>query len=385
MRLKRSFHLVTIGVVGVIGLYMLLGHSMAYSAEEKTYKIVFIGPLTGPNTSIGMGLRNSIDLYINQVNKSRILPFKLKFIAETDDSKPSVGVAAVQKVCADTEVVAAIAHFNSPVALATGPYFNSCPLLNVVPLVGTNKLTQQGWEAVVRVNTSFSECLRFAATDMVKRLSIKKLAILHSNDDYGNDIMVEIKSEFEKAGGTVVATEGFNVGERDFMPVITKIRPKNPDAIFLGCLATEAGLIARQKKEFGLKARMVGQPGNANEAYIRGAGDAGEGTIASIMSPFVETLPEGPAFLKAYKDAGYKEPIDIAGSLGYAGAQVIVELLRRHGPNRSALVKEVRNLKDFDTLIGKKMYFDASGEMRPKTVGWGILKDRVWRPWDPLK
>jgi branched-chain amino acid transport system substrate-binding protein len=217
---------------------------------------------------------------------------------------------------------------------------------------------------------------------MYKKFGYKTMAVLHSLDDYGEDIRVEIKREFEKAGGKVVAEEGFNVGERDFAPILTKIRAKNPDAIFLACLSTEAALVARQKKEVGVRAQLVGQAGNASEAYIKGAGDAGEGTLYAVQSPFPETLADGPAYVKAYKEAGYKEPYDVYGVMGYTAGQVIIELLKRHGPNRVALVKGVRELKDFNTLIGKKKYFDKNGEIQPKPEGWGILKSARWIPYE---
>ena len=108
---KRSFGLALVGVAAAI---LMLAPAESQSQDKKTYKVAYIGPLTGPNTSAGMGTRNSLDLAIKQADARGALPFKLELISVTDDSKPSVGVGAVQKMCSDPEVVLVSAHWNSP-------------------------------------------------------------------------------------------------------------------------------------------------------------------------------------------------------------------------------------------------------------------------------
>jgi branched-chain amino acid transport system substrate-binding protein len=85
----------------VTAIVTFFGTGDGRSQEKPTYKLAYVGPITGPNTSVGVGTMNSIDLAVRQANARGDLPFKLEFVSETDDSKPAAGVAAIQKLCAD--------------------------------------------------------------------------------------------------------------------------------------------------------------------------------------------------------------------------------------------------------------------------------------------
>ena len=376
---KRRFCLALVGVAAVI---LMLAPAESQSQSEKTYKVAYIGPLTGPNTSAGMGTRNSLDLAIKQANVQGALPFKLELISVTDDSKPSVGVGAVQKMCSDPEVVLVSAHWNSPVALATGPYFEKCGLLNIVAGAASNRITKEGWKAVVRVNTPFRYLLPNMAKMVVTEMGLKRLAIIHSLDDYGTDIADEFGAAYEEAGGEIVYRDGYNIGDRDFTAILTKARTAKPDALLHGGVSTEAALIIRQMRQLGIKSVYLGHPGFQTVDYVKAAGQAGEGTIVGKLLPFAHELPGGKAYIEAYDKSKYKEPADTYGPFGYLAGQIMVELLKRFGPDREALIEGVRSLADVDTLFGKKS-FDEEGELQPKRIGYAILKNGEWAGYDP--
>ena len=89
MTLARKAGILTLATVvlaGTIGL--------AHAQDKKVVKVAYVGPLTGPNTAMGIGTRNSIELAIREANATNALPFRIELVSETDDSKPSTGVAS---------------------------------------------------------------------------------------------------------------------------------------------------------------------------------------------------------------------------------------------------------------------------------------------------
>lgn len=358
---------------------LILGGAAIEAQDKKVVKVAYVGPLTGPNTAMGIGTRNSIELAIREANASGKLPFKIELVSETDDSKPSTGVAAVQKLCNDPDVVAASAHWNSPVALATIPYFQQCGLLNLVSGASVDALTTQGVAEIARVNTPFANLLPHLAKSLINTLNIKTVAIVKSRDAFGEAGSAGFIPEYQKLGGKVVAEEGYNVGDRDFTALLTKVRALRPDAIYLSGLTTEAALVARQMRQLGMQTPLVGHAGWQTTTFVEASGTAGEGAIVVTSLPFLKDLPGGEAFAKRYVDANFKEPAEAYGPFGYAAGQVFVELLKRHGPDRKAIVKGVREAKDIETIFGKGR-FDASGELQPKYVDMAVLKGREWVP-----
>jgi branched-chain amino acid transport system substrate-binding protein len=346
--------------------------------EKPTYKVAYVGPITGPNTSVGVGTRNSMELAIRQANARGDLPFKLEFMSETDDSKPAAGVAAVQKLCADKAVLAVSAHFNSPVAMATGPYFESCGMLNLIAGAAANGITQQGWKDVARINTPFKYVFPALAKAAFDDLGLRKIAILHSLDDYGNDSAKEFTQEFTKLGGEIVYNDGYNIGDRDFTSLLTKVRGTHPDAVMHCGVSTEAALILLQMRQLGMKIPYLGHSGFQTVAYAQAVGATGDGTLVTSQAPFVDDLAGGPQFLADYKAAGFSDPPDVYGIFGYAAGQVLVELARRYGPDRAAIVQSYRNAGEINTVLGP-LKFDANGELQPKLLDIAVLENGQWR------
>jgi branched-chain amino acid transport system substrate-binding protein len=367
--------------ITVTAALICFGSILASAQEKPTYKLAYVGPITGPNTSVGVGTMNSIDLAIRQANARGDLPFKLEFVSESDDSKPAAGVAAVQKLCADKSVLAVSAHFNSPVAMATGPYFESCEMVNLISGAAANGITKQNWKSVGRVNAPFRYVFPALAKTAYEDLGLRKIAIVHSLDDYGNDSAKEFTEEFTKLGGQIIFRDGYNIGDRDFTAILTKARSSRPDALMHCGVSTEAALIVRQMRQLGMKQPYLGHSGFQTVAYVQAAGDVGEGTVVASLAPFPEDLPGGNQFLADYKDAGFKDPPDVYGVFGYAAGQTLVELTRRFGPDRAAIFQGYRTAADIKTVLGVQS-FDADGELQPKKVGISVLEKGEWKKFE---
>jgi branched-chain amino acid transport system substrate-binding protein len=356
----------------------LFGTGDGRTQEKPTYKLAYVGPITGPNTSVGVGTMNSIDLAVRQANARGDLPFKLEFVSETDDSKPAAGVAAIQKLCSDKSVLAVSAHFNSPVAMATGPYFESCQMLNLISGAAANGITRQGWKSVGRVNTPFRYVFPALAKAAYENLGLRRIAIVHSLDDFGNDSAKEFTDEFTKLGGQIVFRDGYNVGDRDFTSILTKTRGSRPEGIMHCGVSTEAALILLQMRQLGMKQPYLGHSGFQTVAYAQAVGEAGDGTLVASQAPFPEDLPDGRKFLADYIAGGFKDPPDVYGVFGYAAGQTLVDLVRRYGPDRAAIFQNYRKSTDIANVLGVQS-FDADGELQPKKLGISVLEKGEWK------
>ena len=91
---------------------------------QSTVKLGFIGPISGGNAQQGLGAKNGFLLAIDQWNATPGVPFKVQGVVLDDASDPQTGVSAALKLVNDRDMVGAIGHWNSPVALATLPVFN---------------------------------------------------------------------------------------------------------------------------------------------------------------------------------------------------------------------------------------------------------------------
>ena len=67
----------------------------------------------------------------------------------------------------------------------------------------------------------------------------------------------------------------------------------------------------------GLNAVFQGTSGIKSDAYIQGLGPLAEGSLSFIEGAPIEKLPGGRFFQAEYDKAGYKEPPEAYGALGF--------------------------------------------------------------------
>lgn len=348
-------------------------------ADTKVVKIGFIDPLTGPNANIGIGSKNSAELAVREANESGKYPYKIVLVAEDDASDPTTGVAAALKLCSDSEVVGVVSHFNSPVALATGPIFNRFGVIQIMPSSILAEITRgNDYKEVFRVCADNIAEHEFGAQTVIDELGVKKWSSIYDTSSYGVDCNNNFKLSLEKRGGTLLSEDGISVGTKDFRPILNKIKKLNPEGIYMGGLTSEASLVKRQMHELGMDDVLYfGVTGLDFETFIEIAGEAAEGTI--IVGKLA--VDEDSDFVKAYWAAGFKEPFEASGAYAYDAVGIIVDALKEVGPDRKAIVDYVGDPDyEYYGALGLTK-FDEDGQSVTGGLTIKIARNGKWVPY----
>src|SRR5258708_17469609 len=76
--------------------------------------------------------------------------------------------------------------------------------------------------------------------------------------------------------------EAINQGDKDFSALVSKMKQANIDVIYFGGYQTEGGLIVRQARDQGFKARFIGADALVTEEFWKITGPSGEGTLMTF-------------------------------------------------------------------------------------------------------
>ncbi|NPV27840.1 MAG: branched-chain amino acid ABC transporter substrate-binding protein [Firmicutes bacterium] len=348
--------------------------------QAKTVKIAYIGPITGPNAAIGLGMKNSAELAIKQANASGKLPYKLELLVLDDASDPAQAVNAANKAASDPDVVAAVAHFNSGCALASVHAFHKFGLPAVIIAAIHPKITQNGYPEITRVIGDINIQEKVAGKKATTEFGLKKFAVIQDQTDYGKSNAEAFMDEVKRNGGEIVSYDGIAVGQQDFSALLTTIKAKNPEMIFFGGLATEAALIKRQMADLKIPAIFMSDSGILSSTFNEIAKDAATGTLAHGYGAPIEDLPGGQAFIKAYNEAGFKEPYEAYGPFAYDAAGIVIEAIKKVGPDRAKLVNAIRDTRDYNGVLGKTS-FDQNGQTTADLVTTYISENGKWVPY----
>ena len=339
----------------------------------KTATIGVIAPLSGDLSALGLGIKNSVDLAIQQANKNGTIPgWTLKLDAQDDQATPDVGKNAATKLSSDDTVVGVVGTLNSSVAQSVIPVLNSANIVQVSP-ANTNPTLTQGTDAA-NPSRPYANYFRTCTTDSVQGpfaaqyllgAGIKKVATIHDKKAYGQGLVEAFTKAFTAGGGTVTDAETINPDDKDFSAVISKVKPTGPEAVYYGGEYPQAGPLSKQLAAAGLNVPLMGGDGIYDGNYIKlGGRDA---DLATSVGAPVETLDSAKAFVEAYKAAGYSEPYAAYGAYSYDAANAIINALKVSLASatdaksaRQATITAMANVS-FDGATGK-VAFDKFGD-----------------------
>lgn len=326
---------------------------------QPVVKLGFIGPISGGNAQQGLGAKNGFLLAIDQWNATAGAPFKVEGVVLDDASDPQTGVSAALKLVNDRDVVGAIGHWNSPVALATLPVFNRSQMPFIVWGAISPKITEQNFPNAARVTPTLVNENKPLAEWVATGLKAKRVAIISDTSDYGRANQSWFGNFYKAAGGTVVADETFPVGTTDFRSILTKVKSLQPDAIYFGGVITEAGIVRKQMAELELKQPMLGISGIHDPQLIQIAGPAAEGAIVGV--PKAQSNPKLEAMNKAYAAKGYPEAQSPYTKYAYDATGVLLQAMKTAGTkDKVAIARAVRAARH-EGVLGTTT-FDANGQ-----------------------
>ncbi len=367
-------------VLALAATALLAAGGSAAAQDKETIKLGFIGPLSGGNALQGLGARNGFLLALEQANENDYA-YHVEGEVLDDASDPSTGVSAALKLVNDPDVVAAIGHWNSPVALATTPIFHDHGVPFIIWGAISPSITEQNFPEVTRTTPTLAQENEPLARWLVEEAGKERFAIVSDTSDYGKQNSRAFTGYIEAAGGEILSTDEAPVGTTDFRAILTRVRSLQPDAIYFGGVITEAGLVRKQMADLGMQDMpLVGISGIYDAKYLEIAGDAADGTVVSV--PKVSENEKLEAFEEAYEAANFDDPAGPYAKYAYDSTSILLRVIEEHGPeDREALAQAIREI-EYDGVLGTTS-FDEQGQTRIEVVMEPyVVAGGEWVPWD---
>jgi len=335
--------------------------------EEQSQEITIgsILPLSGNSAQYGKFVQEGFELAIEEINKQGgIKGAPLRVIYEDDQANPSLAATAMGKLVQVDKVPIVFGSWPSSSVLAQAPIANQ----HRIPILAeaqSPKIREAG-DYVFRIQPDSRDYLNILAPYACRNLSLKRIAILYVNNDYGVDQADVFKLKVKELGSEVVFAEGFNQGAQDFRTVLTKIKATSPDGIFIPAYA-EAGIILKQASEQGITAKFLGSAPMENPDVILTAGKAAEGVIYVHHFDPDSDDPKVKQFQQSYRSKYGRYPEGYA-ALAYDAGFVLQHVLNMCGPSAECLKNELYKVHNFPGVAGPTSFDDHGDVIKPIVV-----------------
>lgn len=209
------------------------------------------------------------------------------------------------------------------------------------------------------VTASGAAMARFALD--TTELGAKTAATLRQDQDvHSGDLTFAFEKHFQSLGGTLLASEVYQHGDRTFDAQLTKIKALAPDVLLIAAFNPEAPLIAAQARQMGITAVFLGSGGwDEPEKLFSTLADNGPLEAAYFPRNFSTAAPETAPFVAAYEAMYTELPSDQSGR-GYDAMSLLGIAIQNAGTLEPEAIREaLTHITDYQgaTLIA---YFDEN-------------------------
>jgi branched-chain amino acid transport system substrate-binding protein len=356
--------------VGLLFCFSGIFFAACAFAKEDTVSIGFVAPLTGDQAYVGTGVLQGAVMAVEDANvKGPVFEgTRLKLLPLDDQHNPTQAVLAANKLVSDPNVVGVVGHFNSSCTKAASAIYHEGRLTQITPASTNPDISRQGFDTFFRVCATDDVQGPSAAKFVFSTLRLTRISIVDDKTTYGKGLADQFEKKFKSLGGTVLSHDGITQGEKDFTPLLTKVKSLEPQLLFFGGVYPELSLLIKQSRKMGLKAPWMGGDGVYDRTLIRlASAQFCEGSYATMLGVDPHSLPAAQDFVTRY-EARFGE-MGSFSAYGYDAANVLIDALRHAGKkDREAVLNEVRSAKDFPGILGL-INFDEKGDAVGKSVG----------------
>ncbi len=234
--------------------------------------------LTGPAGVYGQAGAKAVEMAFKDINDAGgVLGCSLKADTRDSQSQGNVAVDQATQLVNIKHVPVVIGGIISSVSLpiltsVTAP----AKVVQVSPASSSPTLTQLGKEGKTGgyfFRTITSDALQgTAAAQYAIDKGLKKLAIIHVNNDFGVNMMREFSSTFEALGGEITSVTAYNEKQANYSSEATAALSGDPEALYLVSYPVDGATIARAWISNGGPQKFLLNDGMNSSDFIKAVG-----------------------------------------------------------------------------------------------------------------
>jgi branched-chain amino acid transport system substrate-binding protein len=363
MKLKKIISLIP-------ALFMFFGIAWA-----DTIKIGFNVPLTGFAAADGESALNGAKLAVNQANASGGINGKqIELVVYDDQASPKEAVPIANRLIEKDGVKVAVSGSYSGSTRAAAGVFQAAGIPYISAYAIHPGITRAG-KYVFRTSFMGEVQGRAGALLIGQTMQLKRVVVITLKNDFGKSLAAGFKAEAANFGIEILNEYEYSIRDRQFGPIVAKVRADKPDAIYASGYFFTAGPLVNQLRSGGVTVPVIGQEGYDSEQFIKIAGAASEGVIITTSLDRDSNSPETRSFITEYeKLTGNK--VDMVAASGHTALNVVITALRKAGTSNPEAIRNAIAQTQLTAATGH-ISFNTLGEVR-KNVQVQIVRNGDW-------
>jgi len=347
----------------LVSLAALILAALFTATAHAGIKIAVAGPMTGPDAAFGDQFKTGAELAVVDINAAGgLLGQQLELKVYDDACDPKQAMTVANRLVGDGAVLA-VGHFCSHTSIPASKVYEEEGIIQISPGSTNPKLTDEGGPNVFRVCGRDDQQGSVAGAYLAENFGDKNIAILHDHSTYGKGLAQETTKALNGGGKKEAFHDTFSKDGTDFSALVSKLRHNKIDVVYVGGYYDGAARLARQMRDQGVDAILVGGDTLVTKEFAAIAGKAGEGTLMTF-SPDPRKNPAAAEIVERLRAKGVEPEGYVL--YAYAAVQAWKQAVEKAGSVDPAKVMQALHSSQFDTVIGT-FEFDENGDpnLRP--------------------
>lgn len=344
----------------------------APALAQDAVRIGFHAPLTGFAAADGTSARNGAELAVEQANaEGGIDGRQIELVVYDDQAEPKQAVPIATKLIEQDGVKVAVSgSYSAPTRAAAGVFQEAgIPYLSAYAV--HPDITRAG-DYVFRTSFVGEVQGRAGAKLIGEDLGKSRVVLITLNNDFGKSLAAGFKEAADRYGIEIAAEYEFAIQDRQFGPIVARVKADQPDAIYATGYFFTAGPLVSQLRAAGVDVPVIGQEGYDSAKFMEIAGPAAEGVIITTSLDRDSDAPEARTFIEQFEEkAGF--PADMVAASAHTATTVAIEAMRQAGTEDPAAIRDAIAATDLEASTGR-ISFNQLGEVQ-KDVQVQVVRD----------
>ncbi len=333
------------------------------SDQTSPFRIGVMESLTGTGETYGTVANQAKQMAADEINAvGGINGRRLELVVEDSKCNAADAVIAYNKLTDVDDIKIILGTSCSGAMLGAAPLAEADGTILFSGLASNPDIANAG-DYIFRTQINDLE-VGIATGNLLWSDGMRTLATITEATDYAEGVRRTTAAQFEKLGGTVLASEQYGSDTTDFRSQLSKLFAESPDALHLAPQSeASAGSIIKQAREVGYDGPIYAETVSIGTSALEIAGDAANGmkAVAADLDP---TNEKGQEVLADFRER--YDYITLPWHLGsaYDNVYITAECLKQTNDDQDADgFRDCLYEITWSGAIGDNYSFDAKGEV----------------------
>lgn len=330
----------------------LIAGSLVFGAAAQAQ--ILVGQTAGFSGPVAAGVKETTDgakLYLDAVNaRGGVNGQQIELVSLDDKFDPKLAAENAKALIVDKNVLALFLNRGTPHTEAINPLLEQHGVPLIGPSTGAMVLHQPVKKWIFNVRATYQREAE-KAVEHLNTMGVRRIAVIHTDDSFGQDGLQGAVRGLTKAGLEPVAVLKTDRAKPDFTVLAAPLAKVQTQAIIWVGSGTHVVDGIKALRAAGPVPQIVTLSNNASGGFIKSLGANARGVIVTQVFPSERSIAF-PMVKEAQGLASAKAGTALSPAMleGFAAAKVLVEGLQRAGknPTRERLRAALEGIRNFN-------------------------------------